>query len=466
MKWQPKQYDWLPVGSCGKYDQVRTYEDVLGQLVTLYVTGIVAYIHLLWIRGESVLDWRPIFFPFSPLAVVIQHVFAILAIFFRFVKAKVKPEQEPFDIRISLRILFGRVPPTDDTAATTTGPIFLPEKKSTQEPPPADEFSNILSSAKALGLFVQFSSLVAYLAYCVLSTKLFLRRHSHDPSSLANADYTAVQLSIGGIFLALLTLPHTPLTALSVFTSPVPHHNRTPFTRALLFFRDSSAPTLYSPRYSPYLFSYLQQYRQLFYLEAIPAVLSAFDFGTLPPMPLNAIVNNYDSFGAIPLPQLPSDYHWRETGGRAAFALFMLHALRSAVRGRRLWEKDALEAQEALLEPPTATATESSTSPDEAYIPEGEEGSRARRAWRTVLARAQAFLADPLAYSPSVSTLFPYIMVGACAMNVADRVWPELRDWEMWPLDVPCPQQWRDPFVREWEWVWRWWDVDFLRFGH
>ncbi|KAF9637758.1 hypothetical protein BFW01_g8654 [Lasiodiplodia theobromae] len=452
---------FIPVNGCARHAWMRTYDDVLMQLATLYFTGTLSYFHLLWIRGESVLDWRPFFFPFSPLTVVFQHVFAMLTIFFHYIKSKLKSEEHPFNIYLPLRVLFGRVPSTPTTESTDNS--LSSQEKKTSSPPTStqpNEFSTILGTAKTLGLILQFASLILQLSYCVFGIRLFIRRLSRNPDSLINADYIALQLSISGILLVLLSLPHTPLTPLRLFTDPVPPlpptYRKTTLHHTILFCRDSASPTLYAPRYAPSLFTYLQQFRQIFYSEALSALLIFTDFGTVPPIPLRAVIANYDSFGAIPLPPLRDGYYFSEVGGRLVFAVFMLHAVRSALRGRRLWEKEALAAQQALLEPPTATGSGSSpSSSSSASVSAAERQDQGVVA--VVWGWVKSFLADPLAYTPSVTTLFPYLMVAAGAMTVWNRVWPDMEEWEMWPADVPCPQQWRDPLVGKWEGWWEWW---------
>ncbi|KAL1618512.1 hypothetical protein SLS54_007240 [Diplodia seriata] len=288
--------------------------------------------------------------------------------------------------------------------------------------------------------------------------RLFLRRRSHDPASLVNADFLALQLSIAGLFLALISLPYTPFLSIRLFTDPVPvlppSYRKSTLRRVILFSRDSCSPSLYAPRYAPSLFTYLQQFRQIFYFEAINAFLIFTDLGTVPPIPLHAVIANYDSFGAVPLPPLREDYYFVEVGGRLLFAAFMLRGVREAVRGRRLWEKEALAAQQALLEPPTATGTSSSSADaSSSSTSEERDGGVVTVVWTWV----KTFAADPLAYTPSISTMFPFLMVAGSAMAIWTRLWPQIADWERWPADVPCPEQWRDPLVGKWEGLWEWW---------
>ncbi|EKG20741.1 hypothetical protein MPH_01908 [Macrophomina phaseolina MS6] len=483
MKWVGEaaghHWDYLPHNACARSVQVRTYEDVVGPLATLCFTGVLAYLHLLWTRGEPILDWRPFFFPFSPLTIVFQHGFALIAIFSRFIISRIRPEEEQFDVRIPLRHLLGRVPPAPETAPEPSLAEKEDESNSVSSGPHNDGFGNLLGPAKALGLTIQFAGLIIYLVYCILNIKFFIRRHSHSSNSLVNADYTILQLSVAGILIVLLTLPHTPLTPFSLFTSPVPTPSRSyrransRFHQAIVFFRDSAAPSLFPSRYSPALFRYLQQFRQIFYLEAISALLIATNFGTSPPVPLSAIIANYDSYGAIPLPTLREDYYWREGGGRVIFALLMLHAVRSNVQKKKFWEKEVLEAHEALAEEISAGASTSSNDKRNedtsgalptASSPPGEAHAEHRDTWARIKTVVAAFLNDPLAYSPSVSTMLPFVVAFGCVMNVWDRLLPELADWEKWPADVPCPNQWWDPSVGKWERFRLWWTAGMDRF--
>lgn len=477
MKWiseaTGQYWDYLPENACAKSVQVRTYDDVVGPLGILYFTGVIAYVHLLWIRGESILDWRPFFFPFSPLTIAFQHGFALTAILFRFIKSKVtREEEEHSDIRIPLRYLFGRAPP----APAPINEISPVEMKDGSKTEPLnvhnEEFANILGPAKSLVLIVQFAGLIFYLVYCTISIKFFFRRYTHSRHSLVNADYTVLQLSLAGVLLVLLTLPHTPLTPLSLFTSPVPtpsssYRRANPrLHQAIIFFRDSASPSFYPSRYSTALFTHLQQLRQIFYLEALSALLILTDFGSTPSIPLSAIIRHHDSFGMVPLPELRKDYYWREIGGRVVFALVILRALRNNVAERRRWENEVLEAQKALLEQtPASTSSTRNEKADGAsegglptsLSPSSPAGAENRNLWTKAHKAAIAFLNDPLAYTPSVSTLLPVVVVLTCALGTWDRLWPELSEWEIWPADVPCPNQWWDPLASEWERVWRWW---------
>lgn len=455
MRWQEQlPIHYLPRDSCGRYNQVRTADDIVRQLLTLYLASVVAYCHLLWIRGESIRDWRPLFFVFSPLTVVVQHVLALLTILFRYIKSKIKPEPEPFDVRIPLRWLFGRVPPATDAH---TGPISLPEKEpSPNVPSPStNDYSNILRSAKAIGSVVQFASLAAYLAFCVITATLFLRRYSKNPSFLTNIDYLLFHLSLGGILLTLLTLPLTPFTPnLALFTATVPltMPRRTALDRAILSFRDSSAPQLFSPRYSPALFTYLQEHKQVAYLEAIAAVLAAARIGTTPTIPIRDILDAYDSYGEIPT--LVDGWQWPEAGGHVVMALVMFHSVRNAVQGKKLWEKTRLQDQEELLNP----------SVEEKDGDSNEEVAEGWTQW--VWAKVMAFVNDPLAYTPDISNFLSFTVLLFFTEHMLGKVTPELEDFAIWPVDMPCPQQWRDPLVREWEWMWKWWGGDFWATGH
>jgi hypothetical protein len=66
-------------------DSRRSFAEFVSKFIVVHLTTITAFCHLLSIRNEKILTWRPFFYFLTPFNILVQHALAGLAIFTNYV---------------------------------------------------------------------------------------------------------------------------------------------------------------------------------------------------------------------------------------------------------------------------------------------------------------------------------------------------------------------------------------------
>jgi hypothetical protein len=157
----------------------RSSKEVWLALFVAHFTTILAFCHLLSIRGDRILSWRLFFQITSPFLIITQHALALLVILAALLYALACGNASPKMAYTFLHRLLG-----------TTKPISEVDTNARHE-----------SLIKRLG---RITVVLAFLTQCITTIYLYSRRVSRN--AVTFADQRIFELACGGILTALLTL--------------------------------------------------------------------------------------------------------------------------------------------------------------------------------------------------------------------------------------------------------------------
>jgi hypothetical protein len=194
----------------------RSSKEVWLALFVAHFTTILAFCHLLSIRGDRILSWRLFFQITSPSLIIIQHALALLVILAALLYALACGNASPKMAYTFLHRLLG-----------TTKPISEVDTNARHE-----------SLIKRLG---RIAVVLAFLTQCITTIYLYSRRVSRN--AVTFADQRIFELACGGVLTALLTLGF--FCNIPPFSEVIPDPSHIIPSRAeyvVAFLRDTPSP--------------------------------------------------------------------------------------------------------------------------------------------------------------------------------------------------------------------------------
>jgi hypothetical protein len=193
-------------------DDRRSATELYVTHFVIHFTVIAAYCHLLSIRNEPFLSLKPVFFIFTPLLFILQHVLALISIGGKYLYESIlcQDENATFNAYSSLGWLFGRMPTHRE------GYSSLP-KTSSRKSSMSEETNPFNSEhlAKKMGRTLVVLALVAQ---CIGTIFLYIRRLQHDAVGLV--DHRTLEFACAGLLVALLNI--CVIWRIPVFAEPIP----------------------------------------------------------------------------------------------------------------------------------------------------------------------------------------------------------------------------------------------------
>ncbi|KAG4440437.1 hypothetical protein IFR05_004081 [Cadophora sp. M221] len=211
-------------------DRRRTSKELYIKLLVVHFTVITAYCHLLSIRSERVLSWRPINFFITPLSIIVQHVagLAVIAIAYGCsvlrkkignLQLNIQPIDSPFVW------LLGNA-----SGMAPQGPIYSALPSSNQPD------TNVGSQGDERITKIVGRTLVAaaFEAQCIGAIILYHRRRQRG--AVTHLDQRIFELACGGVIIGVLTLG--TIMQLPIFRQSLPpYRSRSMLERAIFWLR-------------------------------------------------------------------------------------------------------------------------------------------------------------------------------------------------------------------------------------
>ncbi|GFF37868.1 hypothetical protein IFM58399_05041 [Aspergillus lentulus] len=179
-------------------DERRTKSQLLVKLFVVHFTTIGAFFHLLNLRGEYLLNLRPVFYICAPLVFIAQHVIAAATLIMRIPLVCIRDLRYP-SIETDL------IRPVESLIAQFKEPSTETGQESQSELGQIRESPHKFGE-RALRRLGRALVTIAFLVQCSLSLLLYHRRKTHGPDSIALIDEKVFQLAASGTLVGLLTL--------------------------------------------------------------------------------------------------------------------------------------------------------------------------------------------------------------------------------------------------------------------
>ena len=214
----------------------RTSTELYVKLIVVHFTTITAFCHLLSITDEPLLSFKPLFFFFTPLNIIVQYAAPLLAILgwiiYSMIKNVINPSTPIASPKSSFQWLFGRLPDRHDAGGTySTLPTANRSRSSSNgSAGNSSAASTPRLTAKVLGRVIV---LAAFLAQCVGTLFLYVRRQRQDAVTLV--DRKIFELACGGILVAILSI--AVIIKVPLFVKMVPDTIRSVVDKVVAFCR-------------------------------------------------------------------------------------------------------------------------------------------------------------------------------------------------------------------------------------
>lgn len=202
------------------------------KLLVVHLTTIYAFCHLLRIRGEAIFSMKLIFYILTPLASLMEHGLALLAIGLSSLLNLSKGGRRKRLYR-ALRLLFGVARPTRD--------VYVP--LSTTEPAETSADSKTQRSCRSLG---HVFMVLAFLVQCIGTMVLYHHRRQHN--SLTAVDERVFDLGCSGLLTGVLTLGlELGLPPFAVSAADADDDSETEFDKFVLILRGKAIQPIIHP---------------------------------------------------------------------------------------------------------------------------------------------------------------------------------------------------------------------------
>ncbi|KAH7393433.1 hypothetical protein BKA64DRAFT_676180 [Cadophora sp. MPI-SDFR-AT-0126] len=205
-------------------DGRRTSKELYVKLLVVHFTVLTAYCHLLSLRNERVLSWRPLYFFITPFNIIAQHAAALVVIVAG--KGFALLPDEFGRIRLGIRHLkspFSWL--LGDTSEMATGSSNATGQSAGRNIPQTRP-----SASKTVGRTLV---VIAFETQCIGAIVLYARRRKHD--AVTHVDERIFELACGGLLVGILILGVT--IRLQVFHRRIPDIPRSRFETVIFWLR-------------------------------------------------------------------------------------------------------------------------------------------------------------------------------------------------------------------------------------
>lgn len=220
------------------FDSRRTSAEFVSKFIVVHLTTITAFCHLLSIRNEKILTWRPFFYAFTPFNILVQHILALLTIFTNYVLFRYFPKSKVVSVpnlHTSFSWLLGRAFKEDSRYSRIPTSNPTPWRPGSPNNLSQSSESSNEGGGKQIGRSVLA---LAFLAQCISSIFLYCRRVQYSLDAITIVDQRVFELACGGLLVAVLTLGTVAKFSIFHRTVPVDGH-KTPVDRTVCQCRDT-----------------------------------------------------------------------------------------------------------------------------------------------------------------------------------------------------------------------------------